>query len=158
MNLDLRVLLAFNRFWQIEGPFAKSLTSKCQHALVAGIFKPIAPNLCANCIIAVGRFSKIDGFVLRCESRPTCSDGFPITIGLTQLNAQIHVYAAPYALLITHYFLSYPQVIHNLCTFDIDVKVVTPVSKSAKLKPPKPLWLLSPASYPQSSNKALINI
>ncbi len=35
------------------------------------IFKPIAPNLCANCIISVGRFSIIDGLVSRCESRPT---------------------------------------------------------------------------------------
>ena len=34
-------------------------------------FTIIAPNLCANCIISVGRFSKIDGLVSRCESRPT---------------------------------------------------------------------------------------
>ena len=34
-------------------------------------FTIIAPNLCANCIISVGRFSKIDGLVSRFESRPT---------------------------------------------------------------------------------------
>ena len=44
--------------------------------------KPGAPNPRMNCIISVGRFPKIDGFVSRCESRPTGSDGFLITSNL----------------------------------------------------------------------------
>lgn len=34
-----------------------------------------------------------------------------------------------YALRITHYLLSYPQVIHNLCTCDTDVEIMTHVAQ-----------------------------
>ena len=49
------------------------------------MFKPMGPNPCANCIVAVGRFSKIDGFMSRCESRPTGVNESPVSSNLGYL-------------------------------------------------------------------------